>query len=71
MVRSFSSSLRRKLKIHPVDALLDGPLAYRKVSSRGRRNFKRAWLRDAGNTRAIVEAWFRQRERDLADLVCG
>ena len=57
-----------------MDELLDGELADREVSARGRRRFKRAWLRDDGSTRSIVASWLElpagvtptERARELA-----
>ena len=37
--------------------LIDSRLGDRSISARGRRNFRRAHMRDLGSTRDIVHAW--------------
>jgi hypothetical protein len=55
--RTFWQWIRRGFKQHPVTELIDSRLGDRSISSRGRRNFRRAYMRDLGEIRDIVHAW--------------
>lgn len=55
--RSLCCWVQRGFKRHPVRRLIVERLGERRISRRGRRNLRRAWLWDEGETRAIVAAW--------------
>ena len=58
-LRRLGNALLRGFRRHPVDRWLREQFPRRRVSWRGRYNFKRAYHRDLFETRRIVDTWLR------------